>query len=83
MTKLTTPFGTPASWQAWISAAQDAGVSPAGLIIIEHPAPKAAPILRAGKRAGKFHAENAATTPTGCMITDIRLSCVREPIICP
>src|SRR5690606_18962757 len=65
VTKLTTPFGTPASWQAWTRAAQDAGASPAGLTMMLQPAPKAAAILRAGSNAGKFQAENAATTPTG------------------
>ena len=37
----------------------------AGLTMIEQPAPSAAAILRDGNRAGKFQAENAATTPTG------------------
>ena len=65
MRKLTAPGGTPASWQAATRAAQEAGASPAGLMMIEQPAASAAAILRAGSSAGKFHAEKAATTPTG------------------
>ena len=65
VTRLTAPGGISASWQAWISAMQEPGASDAGLTITEQPAPSAAAILRAGSRAGKFHAENAAHTPTG------------------
>ena len=50
------------------------GASPAGFKITEHPAAKAAASFLAGKRAGKFQAENAATTPTGSNRTPIRIS---------
>jgi hypothetical protein len=33
--------------------------------MIEHPAESAPPTLRAGELMGKFHGENAATTPIG------------------
>src|SRR5258708_4900215 len=65
VTILTAPGTMPASWQALTIAAAQAGVSPAGLRMTEQPAANAAAILRAGNSAGKFHAENAATTPTG------------------
>ena len=41
------------------------GVITSGFIITEHPAAKAVEIFRADKTAGKFHGDNAATTPTG------------------
>ena len=45
------------------------GVSSAGLMMHEQPAPSAPAILRAGVMAGKFHGVNAATGPTGSRVT--------------
>jgi hypothetical protein len=49
----------------------------AGLTTTLQPAPSAAAILREGSSAGKFQAENAATTPTGSRRTCMRTSGTR------
>jgi hypothetical protein len=41
--------------------------------MIEHPAGSAPPTLRAGELIGKFHGENAATTPIGWRCTEWRM----------
>ena len=41
------------------------GVITSGFMITEHPAAKAVEIYLADKTVGKFHGDNAATTPTG------------------
>src|SRR6516225_6046872 len=64
-TRFTTPGGTPASLKARTSCTAPAGVSSEAFRIIEHPADSAPATLRAGEASGKFHGENAATTPTG------------------
>jgi len=68
-TRLSTPAGTPASMKQRTSSTQLPGVSSDALMMIEHPAASAPPILRAGVRVGKFHGVNAVTTPTGSWIT--------------
>src|SRR6516165_8624504 len=64
-TRLTTPAGMPASANASISAAQEAGVSSGPLTMIEQPAATAQDSLRTAWLMGKFHGVNAATGPTG------------------
>ena len=68
-TRLSTPGGNPASWKACTMCMAPAGVSSAGLRMIEHPAATAPATLRAGWLIGKFHGENAATGPMGCWWT--------------
>ena len=68
-TMASTFGGSPASTRQRATASADAGVSSAGFRITEHPAPSAAPILRAGLPSGKFHGANAATGPTGSFTT--------------
>ena len=60
-----TPSGTPASANALISCAGDAGVSSGALTMIEQPAASAAESFRTTWLIGKFHGVNAATGPTG------------------
>ena len=55
-------------------AIAEPGASPAGLRMTEHPAANPAANFLAGRSAGKFHAEKAATTPTGSNLTFIRIS---------
>ena len=82
-TRLITPGGTPASWNAWISAAHDAGVSSGPLMMIEQPAASAAVILRTDWLIGKFHGLNAATGPTGSRTTYWLMPAARAGIIRP
>ena len=67
-----TPGGRPASTSARATSSADAGASSAGLRMQGHPAPSAAPILRAGLPIGKFHGAKAATGPTGSLRTVMR-----------
>ena len=66
------PAGSSAAKQSTMAATL-AGVSSAPLRIIEQPAAKAPPILRADSTNGKFQGAKAATGPTGCFRTCIRL----------
>jgi hypothetical protein len=52
-----------------MSSAHEAGVSSGPLRMIEQPAANAAEILRTAWLTGKFHGVNAATGPTGSLIT--------------
>ena len=74
-TKFNTPAGNPASANACASCTAPAGVSSEALRMIEHPEDSAPPTLRAGELIGKFHGENAATTPIGCRSTECRMPC--------
>ena len=71
-TRLSTPAGRPASAKQRTISTQVPGVSSEALMISEQPAASAAPILRAGVSAGKFHGVKAATTPTGSCTTSWR-----------
>src|SRR5205085_6954233 len=82
-TTFSTPGGRPASWNARAISSVVAGVSSAGLMMIEQPAPSAPAILRAGVIAGKFHGVNAATGPTGSGITMLRTPGTRPGMIRP
>jgi hypothetical protein len=64
--------GSPASLKHCITAIALAGVSSLGFRITEQPAASAGEILRTGLITGKFHAQNAATGPTGCLSTSER-----------
>jgi hypothetical protein len=63
------PGGTPASTNARISSAGEAGVSSGAFTMIEQPAASAAESLRTIWLIGKFHGVNAATGPTGSLTT--------------
>ena len=67
-----TPLSARAASSAIASA--DSGVCPAGLTMNVQPAASAGAALRVIIAAGKFHGVIAATTPTGCRITTMRLS---------
>src|SRR5579864_1182226 len=67
-TRLMTPAGTPASANALINSAGEAGVSSGALTMIEQPAASAALIFFTTWLIGKFHGVNAATGPTGSLI---------------
>src|ERR1700722_20126626 len=71
---LNTPFGIPALSLSSASASAEYGVWVAGLQTRVHPAASAGPALRVIMAAGKFQGVIAATTPTGCRSTRIRLS---------
>jgi hypothetical protein len=64
-TRLSTPGGRPASWNARVSCTAPAGVSSEALRMMEQPAERAPPTLRAGELIGKFQGEKPATTPIG------------------
>src|SRR5258706_14803529 len=71
---LNTPFGTPARSASSASASAENGVALAGLDTIGQPAASAGPALRVIIAAGKFHGVIAAHTPTGSLMTTMRLS---------
>src|ERR1700737_1250604 len=66
-TKLTPPLGPPASANARINSAGEAGVSSGALTMIEQPDASAADSLRTTWLIGKFQGVNAATGPTGSL----------------
>jgi hypothetical protein len=74
VTTLNTPFGRPARSPSSASAKAENGVCDAGFNTTVHPAAIAGPALRVIIASGKFHGVMQATTPTGCLITTIRLS---------
>src|ERR1700749_5343932 len=71
-TRLSTPGGRPASWNARTSCSAPAGVSSDAFRMIEQPDDSAPATLRPGELIGKFHGENAATGPIGCRSTEWR-----------
>jgi hypothetical protein len=64
---LITPSGTPASTNALISCAGDAGVSSGALTMIEQPAASPAESFLTTWLIGKFQGVKAATGPTGSL----------------
>src|SRR5262245_47507748 len=72
-TRLTTPAGTPASWNAWTRPMHAEGVSSGPLRMIEQPAARAAATLRTAWFIGKFHGVNAATGPIGSRLANCRM----------
>ena len=73
-TMLMTPAGTPARSANTANAKADSGVALAGLQTTEQPAASAGAIFRVSMALGKFHGVMQATTPTGCLMTTMRLS---------
>ncbi len=82
-TMLMTPAGTPARSASSTNASADRGVSLAGLQTTVHPAASAGAILRVSIALGKFHGVMQATTPTGCLMTTMRLSSAGAGIVSP
>ncbi len=82
-TILMTPAGTPARSASSTKANADKGVRFAGLHTTVQPAASAGAILRVSIAFGKFHGVIQATTPTGCLITTMRLSAAGPGIVSP
>ena len=80
---LITPRGTPARSASSAMASADRGVSLAGLHTTVQPAASAGAILRASMALGKFQGVMQATTPTGCLMTTMRLSSDGAGIVSP
>ena len=74
VTTLKTPLGTPARSASSASAKAEKGVWLAGFATMVQPAASAGPTLRVIMAEGKFHGVIDAVTPTGCLITTMRLS---------
>lgn len=68
------PAGNPARCTNAASASAESGVSAAGLETMAHPAATAGANLRASIALGKFQGVMEAMTPTGYLITMMRLS---------
>src|SRR5690606_28288988 len=68
-TSCATSPGRPASAKQRITAIALAGVSSLGFRITEQPAASAGESFRTGLITGKFHAQKAATGPTGWWTT--------------
>ena len=83
VTTLNTPFGTPARSPSSASASAENGVAEAGFDTIVQPTASAGPTLRVIIAAGKFHGVIAAHTPTGCLMTTMRLSAWWPGIVSP
>ena len=62
---LTTPGGSPASWQIWPRRMVVRGVSDAGLMTTVLPAASAGASFHEASRSGKLNGVIAATTPIG------------------
>ena len=71
---MKSPPGRPARSASFASASAESGVSPAGFETTAQPTARAGAIFRASIALGKFHGVMVATTPTGCLITTMRLS---------
>ena len=78
-----TPSGSPASISARPIATAVAGVSSLGLIITEQPAAREPATFRITLTAGKFHATNAMTGPTGSFLTVCCMPATRGIIVLP
>src|SRR5271167_2324862 len=77
------PFGTPARSPNSHKANAENGVAVAGFSTIVQPAARAGPALRVIIAAGKFHGVIAAHTPTGSLVTTMRLSEACAGIVSP
>ena len=80
---LSTPFGTPARSASSASASAENGVCDAGFSTTVHPAAMAGPAFRVIIASGKFHGVMHATTPTGSLMTTMRLSAWCGGIVSP
>ena len=65
VTMLTTPAGSPASWQSSANASALSGVNSAGFKTTVLPVASAGAIFHASMRRGKFHGMICPTTPQG------------------
>ncbi|MNL37516.1 hypothetical protein D3C87_1596660 [compost metagenome] len=74
VTTLMTPFGIPASWDRNASASAESGVTSDGFRTTVQPAASAGASFRVTMADGKFHGVIAATTPTGSLRTNSRVS---------
>src|ERR1700740_1663733 len=83
VTQEKTPFGTPARSASSHKANAENGVAVAGFSTIVHPAAKAGPALRVIIAVRKFHGVIAAQTPTGSLVTTMRLSAACAGIVSP
>jgi hypothetical protein len=83
VTQEKTPFGTPARSANSHNAKAEKGVAVAGFSTIVQPAASAGPALRVIIAAGKFHGVIAAQTPTGSLVTTMRLSEACAGIVSP
>ena len=70
---MNTPAGMPARSASSARARADSGVSRGGLITKVQPAASAGAHLRVIMALGKFHGVIAPTTPTGPLVTRMRL----------
>ena len=77
------PGGNPASWKSRAIATTALGASSGPLMMIVQPAPSAETILRIAWLNGKFHGENAATTPIGSFSTNWRTPSARGAMTRP
>ena len=66
---LTTPGGRPIPSMTSASSRASSGVSPAGLMTMEHPASRAGASFVAIRNCGMFHGTIAATTPADSLRT--------------
>jgi hypothetical protein len=69
-----TPLGRPACSKILAISSAESGVSSEGFMTMVQPAARAGPSLRVIIAAGKFHGVMAAVTPTGRLMTKMRLS---------
>ena len=65
VTTLSTPSGSPASWQSSANLSAVSGVCDAGLMTTVLPAASAGASFQDDSRKGKFHGTMAPITPTG------------------
>ena len=82
-TMLNTPAGMPARSASTASAMAESGVSSAGLETTVQPTASAGATLRAIIAVGKFQGVIVPTTPTGCLMTIMRLSALAAGIVSP
>src|SRR5262252_9097476 len=69
LTRLNTPFGTPASWRISAKISAEVGVYSDGFRIMVQPAASAGATLQAIWFNGQFHGVIIPTTPTGSRTT--------------
>ena len=83
VTTESTPGGRPARSARAAIARADSGVCSAGLSTIVQPTASAGAALRVTIADGKFQGVIPPQTPTGCLVTRIRLSRCGEGIVSP
>src|SRR5438552_18008584 len=83
VTTLKTPLGIPARSPSSAIASAEYGVAVAGFKTMVQPAASAGPDLHVIMAFGKFHGVIAAHTPTGSLMTTMRLSAWCPGIVSP